>query len=184
MAETDSTLDARRAYQKAYREANRERLRIHAQNYRKENILAFKAKDAEYYLANQEKIKSRSKEWARKNPEARRRIESDWGARNPGRSDIFKRNWIAANPWYRVVMARLRRLKIQQAFVPWASMAAVASIYAEARAQRQAGNNVHVDHDVPLTHPAVCGLHNEFNLVIMSASANRAKSNKFTTDWK
>jgi hypothetical protein len=183
LADLNSTVDARKAYQKAWREANRENLRAYARNYRKENIEALKKLDAECYLRNRDKVRTRSKEWAIKNPEARRRIESDWASRNPGKSQTFKRTWMAKNPWYRVVMARLRRLKIRQAFVSWANMAAVSAIYAEARAQRQAGKSVHVDHSIPLTHADVCGLHNEFNLVIMAASANRAKSNKFTTDW-
>ena len=184
MATENSTADARKAYQKAYREANRDTAKAYMREYRKQNADAFKLRDAEYYLANREKIKTRSRDWSRNNPEARRRIESDWAARNPGRSEIFKRNWIAANPWYRVVMARLRRLKIRRAFVPWADMSAVSAIYSQAKVQREAGENVHVDHSIPLTHAEVCGLHNEFNLVIMDAAANHAKSNKFTTDWE
>lgn len=61
---------------------------------------------------------------------------------------------------------------------PWvvtpAEQAAVLAVYAN----RPPGKEV--DHIIPLTHPAVCGLHVAVNLQYLSPSANNLKSNRFT----
>lgn len=62
----------------------------------------------------------------------------------------------------------------------WANMAAIEAIYAEAeRRTRETGIPHHVDHEIPLTHPLVCGLHVEHNLRVLTALANIVKGNKF-----
>jgi len=62
----------------------------------------------------------------------------------------------------------------------WANLQAIATIYAEAdRLTRETGIVHHVDHDIPLQHPLVCGLHVESNLRVLTASDNIRKSNKF-----
>ena len=41
-----------------------------------------------------------------------------------------------------------------------------------------------VDHIVPLKHPLICGLHNEFNLQVITAEDNRNKSNTYEIGGK
>jgi hypothetical protein len=61
---------------------------------------------------------------------------------------------------------------------PWADFRAIRAIYREAdRLTEATGVKHHVDHIVPLNHPRVCGLHNEFNLRPIPAGPNMSKGN-------
>jgi len=55
----------------------------------------------------------------------------------------------------------------------WASQQAIRTIYREAKEQP----DYEVDHIVPLSHSYVCGLHCEFNLMIVHKRYNATKSN-------
>ena len=62
----------------------------------------------------------------------------------------------------------------------WADRAKIKEIYKDCVLKSSGGKVRHeVDHIVPLRGKNVCGLHNEFNLQVITATDNRAKSNKF-----
>ena len=80
-------------------------------------------------------------------------------------------------------MARERGIK--KATPSWADMQYMNDVYCGCREFEDILANVgvtqkfHVDHIVPLKHDKVCGLHNQFNIQVLSASDNLAKSNFF-----
>lgn len=67
--------------------------------------------------------------------------------------------------------------KIWDATPLWAERDQIVVIYDEASRRRAAGEDVVVDHVVPLTSPLVCGLHWHANLEVISRLTNQRKSN-------
>jgi hypothetical protein len=51
--------------------------------------------------------------------------------------------------------------------------------YVMANEYRQDGINAEVDHMVPINNPLVCGLHNEYNLQIVTANYNKLKKERY-----
>lgn len=72
--------------------------------------------------------------------------------------------------------------RVWHATPTWADTKKMRAIYAEARRRRDLGEDVVVDHCVQLFHELVCGLHNEFNLQILTAVENSEKSNNSWAD--
>lgn len=74
-----------------------------------------------------------------------------------------------------------RSAKIARATPRWADLDLIAKIYRDARQfSRAVEDSFHVDHIVPLRGDTVNGLHVPWNLRIVHAEVNRAKSNALT----
>lgn len=85
---------------------------------------------------------------------------------------LLKGDYREADPW------RWRYMAQRYLATPaWADSSKMAEIYREADRRRSAGEEVLVDHLVPLNHQHVCGLHCEENLCIVTEKQNYTKSN-------
>lgn len=82
------------------------------------------------------------------------------------------------NPNYRHAVRYYKRL--YQAWPEWCSIdRGYREIYELAKFLRSQGQDVQVDHIVPINHDLVCGLHVPWNLIIMPTGSNRIKSNGY-----
>jgi hypothetical protein len=115
----------------------------------------------QYYLENSDHIKAKVKEYKDSNKDLvneRKRLKRE------------------IDPAY----GRHDRTFYKNAECSWANPDLLKLAY-KTRDERQKLEQTlyNVDHIVPLKHPLVCGLHNEFNLRIITAAENLRKSNKF-----
>lgn len=209
MANADSIAKLK-AYQKAYREANKEKYREYHKRYRLENKESRQEKAAIYYQNNKEEFKRRAAEWGAANPEKRRVIRANWAKSHPDQTIEIKRRtragrreqdnaqgrayrlanpeivknaqkkWNDANPGANAHHVGLRRTRKLQATPAWADLEAIKAVYSRsAELTKATGIQHHVDHCYPLRGRLVCGLHNEFNLQVITAAENQAKHNRF-----
>lgn len=73
-----------------------------------------------------------------------------------------------------------RRVAERQAMLKGAAnRRAVENIYKTSKAMRASGQDVHVDHIIPLRNKLACGLTNPANLQIITAEEDHAKGNEF-----
>jgi len=73
--------------------------------------------------------------------------------------------------------------KLYKAWPEWcASHPGFKKIYGEVKKRRANGEDVQVDHIVPISSAIVSGLHVPWNLQILSAKENNKKSNKWWPD--
>lgn len=139
----------------------------HASAYRSASIWEYRERD---------KLRYRTKPGRR---EAMLAKATEQRKRNPESVRAHKRAWAKRNPHIQIAKNRIRGAKVHRARSPWRNRFFVSEIYALARLRtRVTGLKWHVDHVVPLRHPLVCGLHNEFNLRVIPGTENIAKGNR------
>jgi hypothetical protein len=144
------------------------------------------AAQARYAAANPEKTKAATDRWRREHTDERREkvkgYTQAWRAANPERNrELARETYVRTKARCHANVAA-RRAHQHLAIAPWADLAAIKAIYAEAGRRNAKGEMVHVDHVIPLKHPLVCGLHCEANLEIVPALANWSKNNRHWPD--
>lgn len=144
---------------------NRKRRYEIADAHRRRNPKRYREYRKAAYERNKEQWLERSRQFRAEHPELMRQLQADWKARNPEACA------------YHVGLRRTRKM---QATPAWADLRAIKVIYTEAaRLRKETGEAWHVDHDIPLKHPLVCGLHVHTNLRVIPAIQNHEKKNKF-----
>lgn len=163
------------AYNKAYREANKQKL----QDYQ-----------TEYYQANAEAIKERTQQWYADTRETRLEAYKEQYQQKKEQQAAYytevyqdpekreercerSRKWRKDNPEKLLAQIAYRRAKKLKATPAWADKAAILAIYKECvRITKETGVEHQVDHIIPLNGNLVSGLHVETNLQILTAEEN------------
>lgn len=167
--------EALKAYKAAWYQANKTRIAPRAaQRYagQRFNVLA-RAKQAYRADSDIKKAHARAR-YAGLTPEQKAVVVARAAAHD------------AANPAQAKARTSLRRKRHQQATPPWLTpehkrqmkrLYVIASWISE-----NTGAPHHVDHNVPLSNPLVCGLHAPWNLQILPYQDNLKKSNRVWPD--
>lgn len=176
-------LEKQRAYNAAYRAANRDRVRAISAKWREANRDIAHARTSAWVAANPEKQRAAEVAYRANNPEKRRVSCAAYRAANLDKERAYRAEYCKANLDKLAAKAAARRAIKMQATPPGASEVAMLAIYAEAqRITRETGIPHHVDHVVPLKSKIVCGLHCPANLRVIPGRENLSKGNRSWPD--
>lgn len=145
--------------------------------YRKRYAEKLAAKQKVYYRENAEACNATIRAWKERNAEKLRywhwlRYNLDPEVR------AVKSARTKANPQWGANARMKREAALLRQIPAWANIDAIKAIYQEAARRRAAGEDVHVDHIVPLNSPLARGFHSEHNLQILPAKVNLKKGNR------
>jgi hypothetical protein len=145
-----------------------EKAKIYAKNHRELNSEDILEKKKIYYKLNKNTIIKYQKIYREENKLAITENRHDYYLQNKA---VFIAN------------AGVRRALKKKATVAWANKDEILKFYNQ-REKLSSETEIiyHVDHIVPLQSPLVCGLHNEFNLQILTAKENLSKCNRIWPD--
>ena len=177
----ETNRDHYRAVSKAWREANRERERAASKARYETNREHNLTRNKDWREANRERNLARIKAWREANRERERAASAVWREANRERERAASKAWREANPEkMSASTAKRRAAKLQRtiALSP-EHEAELKRIYAEAKHISETTETPHhVDHIVPLQGKEMSGLHVPWNLEVVPARQNLAKSNK------
>jgi len=141
---------------------------------------------------NPEKYRLRQKTWRENNAEYLKASKAKYNAETGYEKDRYQKDkqgakdrtakWRQENRALVAMREAKRRAAIKRQTPVWADEAETLAIYQECADRRKAGEDVQVDHIVPLNSEHVSGLHWAKNLRIIPAAKNSSKRNWFWPD--
>lgn len=140
-----------------------------------------KVSDKSYAKANASKISDQRRERYLANYERERLQQTTYAKQNRDTLNACQRKWKSLNKGKVNAATRKRQASKLKATPPWLTekqLHDITVVYtACSNVTDRTGKPHHVDHIVPLQGKNICGLHVPWNLAILPAAMNMAKSN-------
>lgn len=158
--------EARKAWQKAYAQRNREKAYQRVKEWR---------------AANPDKWAEQTKRYVARYPEKSVAKTLAWKARNPELAKVVSkrsRQKHAARVLANKAKYRATKLRATPAWLNKGHWFEIGCVYLYRDALKRIGLDYHVDHIVPLQGSKVSGLHVPENLQVLPAEKNRLKNNR------
>lgn len=173
----------RKAIGAARYQANKERIKVVARKWSKENPEAHKAAIKRWHKENPEFGRAKARRYRAVNPDKVKAYISEWRSKNKHKQREHDRNRYMRNPMRAVIYVAKRRADKIRATPAWASNSEISVYYMFSRyLSLETGVAWVVDHIVPLNSELVCGFHAQQNLSFMLSALNAKKSNKVWPD--
>lgn len=172
-----------RACQSAYNAgryaSNPDRFKEAVRSYARTNVDAVKEGKRKRYLANRNEMLRRHAAYYAQNRAKKDAYRRRYAKANPKKERDWSTNCRLRAPEKHAARTALRAARKKRATPAWANLELVGAYYTMAAwLTQETGVPHHVDHIEPLRGKHVCGLHNEFNLQVLPARVNIAKSNR------
>ena len=140
-----------------------------------------KVRQTERYLENRGEVLERTKAYGKANRSITRKASKSYYHRNREACVQRKLDWCKTNPEKAAATAASYRARQKKATPSWLTdkhKEEILQFYDLSRdCQLVTGEKYHVDHIVPLAGVDICGLHVPWNLQVLPADINIAKSN-------
>lgn len=168
-------------------------------HYREKNIDAVREADRRWREQNQDRHRAASRRRYHENKPQHTAQVAEWVARNPEKVRAAKRKYYENNKEKVLTSARISSKKYPErrrnqvakyraqkanATPKWLNaddLSAISECYRTASDLAYLfGENVHVDHILPIKSPSVCGLHVPWNLRVVPALVNWSKNNRWS----
>lgn len=178
----DGFQDKCKLCEKEYKKSNKDHLTVYRKNYSEANKDKLADYHKEHKIKNKDKIASQKRDYYEANKD---RISLYYKI-NKDKIAERRKDYYLDNKSYFIACAAKRKAAKLQATPKWLTkehLEQIQEFYKQSYDLKLLTNKeYHVDHIVPLQGKTVCGLHVPWNLQILTAEENIAKSNKFDTE--
>lgn len=171
-------------YQRQYKKANRERIKLLNAENRAANREKRSTQAHERYLTEREKVIARAKAWGAANPKATAERAAKWNKANPERRAEIRRKWDKENPEAKRMSCADRRARIRGS-AGKITVKQVKDLFVKQKGKctgcrKKMGDDFELDHVTPL---ALGGAHSIENAQLLCMPCNRKKGAMPDTAW-
>lgn len=142
------------------------------------------------YQDNKEEVLKQSKKWAQSNKDKVNKKSQEWRDNNRDKFRASCKKSRERNKARIIKNNLIRSRGLKYATPKWADINYMNDVYSNCQEANRLFHSLglnswkmQVDHIHPLKSDLVCGLHNQFNLQVISAKENLQKSNKFYPEF-